>query len=77
MDDGVVLEPMTMVRMHSAQWKDADIDLDELASLRQVGWTSKRLHAHFGLGRTKINHELRKLREFRGGPSPRRSYEAN
>lgn len=61
--EGIVFEPVTMVREHPTLWKDATLNLDELARLRQEGWTSKQLQAHFGLGRTKINGELRKLRK--------------
>jgi len=62
--DGIVFEPITVVRESPSLWTKATLDLGELARLRLVdGWTSKRLQAHFGLGRSKINLELRKLRK--------------
>ena len=60
--EGLVFEPLTVVREASSLWTQAQIDLGELAKLRQAGWTSKQLQAHFGFGRSKINLELRKLR---------------
>jgi len=64
--DGIVFEPSTIARECPAQWTQAQIDLGELARLRQKGWTSKQLQAHFGFGRTKINLELRKLQGPKG-----------
>ena len=58
----IVFEPSTIARERTAQWRRAQIDLGELARLRQAGWTSKQLQRHFGFGRTKINLELRRLR---------------
>lgn len=62
--NGIVFEPVTIVRECPAQWTKAKIDLGELANLRRDGWTSKRLQAHFGFGRSKINLELRRLRKI-------------
>ena len=69
MGDGIVLEPMTMVRECPAQWTRGKIDLGELARLRREGWTSKQLQAHFSFGRSKINFELRTLRDAMGLPA--------
>jgi hypothetical protein len=60
--DGIVFEPSTIARECPAQWTQAQIDLGELARLRREGWTSQKLQAHFGFGRSKINLELRRLR---------------
>ena len=69
MGDGIVFEPSTIARECPAQWTQGKIDLGELARLRGDGWTSKELQAHFGFGRSKINFELRRLRDAMGLPS--------
>ena len=62
--DGLVFEPITMVREAPIHWKDVNLDLGELARLRwEEDWTCKELTAHFGFGRSKINKELRKLQK--------------
>ena len=62
--DGIVFEPSIIAQECPAQWTQGKIDLGELARLRRLGWTSKRLQAHLGFGRSKINLELRRLRSF-------------
>lgn len=67
--DAIVVEPRTVMQEYAARWGRARIDRGELARLRFVEkWPIKRIEVYFGVGRTKIKKETRRLRvEFREG----------
>jgi hypothetical protein len=54
-------EPLTVEEEYEAIWKRARLDTNELARLRNQGLTVMKLVHHFGLSRSKIKMELRKL----------------
>jgi len=54
-----LVEQTVIVKEFTAQWFRPEIDLCELAKLREDGWKVKDIASHFGASRTRVLDLLR------------------
>ena len=62
-----MVEQTVIVKEFTAQWFRPEIDLCELAKLREDGWKVKDIASHFGASKTGVLDRLKAL----GFPSTR------
>jgi|GEM_PF-5234797 len=62
-----LVEQTVIVKEFTAQWFRPEIDLCELAKLREDGWKVKDIASHFGASKTGVLDRLKAL----GFPSTR------
>ena len=62
----IVVEPRTVLLEYPARWQKPRIDLEELAKLRQAGWQTRQLAAHFGVSISAVKTASGRLRAAKG-----------